>query len=240
MNQRCIQDAITPMPNVWYAVPSARTDGGTVRQWKDAGYRVAVYRDPGAELLLWADLTLTGPYPGYANAVNAMCREILTRWPDTQWIVTGGDDIDPDSRNPEEIAAECTAHFGGTFGVMQPTGDRWGHELRTGKMHVYIENVAGSPWMGAEFCRRMYGGTGPLCSEYHHMFVDEELQRVAQQLGAFWQRPELIQEHHHWMRENQCEPEFLKRANRAFVESGLLFRARAAAGFPGHEPLEAA
>ena len=45
-----------------------------------------------------------------------------------------------------------------TFGVMQPTGDRWGE--RNGI--ATIDRIAGSPWMGREFCRRMYHGSGPM------------------------------------------------------------------------------
>ena len=42
------------------------------------------------------------------------------------WVVTGGDDMWPEKgQAPETIAEECREHFGGTWGVMQPTGDRW-------------------------------------------------------------------------------------------------------------------
>ena len=214
--------------SVWYAIPSARQDGGTIPAWSQAGYKVAVFVDPGSTTQ--ADLILTGEYPGYANAVNAMCKEILTRWPDTEWIVTGGDDITPDPRNPDEIAAECTEHFGGTFGIMQPTGDRWAGGS--------IDRICGSPWMGAEWCRRMYGGNGPLWHGWRHMWVDEELQNVAQGLGVLWQRPDLTHEHFHWHRTGEPEPEHLKDKNLTYNSDKPLFQQRMRDGFPGHEPIQ--
>jgi hypothetical protein len=124
-----------------------------------------------------------------------------------------------------------------TFGVMQPTGDRWGDDRGP-----YIERVAGSPWMGREFCLRMYQGNGPLCEGYFHMGEDEELQAVASKLGAFWQRPDVIHYHNHWGRvrgDVADRPAFLDRANSAveWQKYRQLFAARQAAGFPGHEPL---
>lgn len=128
----------------------------------------------------------------------------------------------------------------GTFGVMQPTGDRWGD--RNG---AYIDRVAGSAWIGREFCRRAYGGNGPMWSEYHHMYVDEELQCVALKLGVFWQRPDLTHLHNHWGRPREGErlgqaermPAFLRHANSAenWRKMKAIFEARRAAGFPGSE-----
>jgi|SRR5579859_359017 len=211
----------------------------------------------------------TDTYPGYASAVNHLVRCVLEFDSDAEWFVTGGDDIEPDANHSaEEIARECIGHFAdayrqrhnftgtwldldhyfdvATFGVMQPTGDRYGADER----HIgepgsaYIDRVCGSPWMGREFCRRMYGGNGPLFEGYFHMGEDEELQCVAQKLGVLWQRPDLIQFHRHWARKRKSRddmPKFLERANSAaeWRKYKELFAARQAAGFPGHEPLEA-
>ena len=130
-----------------------------------------------------------------------------------------------------------------TFGVMQPTGDRWGdHGEGNGAV---IDRIAGSPWMGREFCRRMYHGSGPLYNGYYHNFADEELQNVAQKLGVFWQRRDLIHEHRHWARPRgdvRDMPEWAAKINDPaqsdWDKSKALFAARKAAGFPGHEPLE--
>lgn len=89
---------------------------------------------------------------------------------------------------------------GDTFGVMQPTGDRFGENPNhhDPKMRgAYIDRICGSAWVGREFCRRAYGGQGPLWPKFVHMFGDEHLQRVAQKLGILWQRRDLIHYHDH-------------------------------------------
>jgi hypothetical protein len=80
-----------------------------------------------------------------------------------------------------------------TFGVMQPTGHRWGD-----RQGPYIDRVAGSAWIGRTFALRMNKGQGPFHPDFTHMFSDECLQEVATKLGVFWQRPDLIHFHQHW------------------------------------------
>lgn len=60
----------------------------------------------------------------------------------------------------------------------------------------------GSPWMGREWCLRANQGQGPLWPEFAHMFVDEHLMCVAEKLGVYWRRPDLIHLHHHFMRQS--------------------------------------
>jgi hypothetical protein len=125
---------------------------------------------------------------------------------------------------------------------MQPTGDKWGD-----KNGPYIERVAGSPWMGREWCERINQGRGPLWPEYFHMGEDEELQHVAIKHGVFWQRPDLIHYHDHWGRAREGErlgqrdrmPQFLEKANspEEWHKYKKLFSERLAAGFPGSDPL---
>lgn len=125
-----------------------------------------------------------------------------------------------------------------TYGVMQPTGDSWGD--RNGP---YIQRVAGSAWLGRTFALYVNGGNGPLWAEYQHMYVDEELQAVAQMLGVFWQRPDLEQKHEHWGRRWDASaehiPAHLQRWNAPehWREAKAIFDRRKAAGFPGHERL---
>ncbi len=226
--------------SVWLTIPSARENGGTAPLWRSRGYKVALWRDQSSAPVDGADIVLTarGAYPGYAVAVNTLAKEVLRRDPECNWVVTGGDDTEPDPHEPEEVARQCEDHFGGTFGVMQPIGDRWGG----------VERICGSPWMGREFCERMYGGTGPLWPDYRHMFVDEELFEVSRITGALWQRGDLVHRHNHFCRQGdsvdwakglQEMPAFLREANSQehWQKFGSLFRARKAAGFPGHEPL---
>lgn len=219
--------------SVYFSVPSARPPAEAIpilREWVERGYHVVIQRDTpisDTDFDAFGDAdcdVIERPYKGYAEAVNHLARLIITDDPEAEWIVIGGDDTLPDpNRSAEEIAEECSAHFGrdysrayDTFGVMQPTGDDWFDSQ--GRI---IERVAGSPWLGRQFCRRMYGGRGPLWPGFFHMFEDEHLQCVAQKLGVFWQRPDLTHKHMHWCRPRPGEkmgiqtrmPDFLKRAN---------------------------
>ena len=184
---------------------------------------------------------------------------MLERYPDTEWIVTGGDDMLPDpNKRADEIAAECSKHFradywGGkgyaftaphpmlegwtehacaTFGVMQPIGDKWG-----GNWQENVHKICGSPWMGAEFVRRWNGGTGPLCTEYWHSYADEELYETVVRTGLLWQREDLSQKHVHHLRENRPQPAYMRESYNRFQADGAIFRQRKARGFPGWEPI---
>lgn len=218
-------------------------------KWRQMGYRVALWRDrpcPVVGLCDWLRVPVNGPYPGYAVAINTLIREIIAEDSTAEWFVCGGDDVLPDPTHPaEEIAAQLRLHFveyhseaafrtraitcvdqiaSSTFGVMQPTGDRFA----LGQ----IDRIAGSAWIGREFAKRAYGGRGPmfsgckcwscngrfysagnLCSlcegagdipGYRHMWVDEELKQVAEKFGVYLMRPDLIQKHMHWQRESDA------------------------------------
>ncbi len=223
------------------------------------GYKIALWFDAGAEI--WpADVQMSGvQYPGYARAVNTLIAHIMSvvdQEQEAEWFVTGGDDVWPDpTHHALEIAEQCRDWFARageegrklkTFGVMQPTGDRW-HEGVGGFQNAPIDRVCGSPWMGREFCRRINQGNGPLWHEYEHMYVDEELQNVAEKYGILWQRRDLVQKHQHWGRgkglrdimENPTIPEHLKRWNSLdhWRRSKGIFEKRKLAGFPGSEPI---
>lgn len=291
------------MGSVWLCMPSARPPEQVepiLRLWRERGYRIALWLDPGAPLPGYCDITMgmssATPYPGYAAAVNALALEVLHLFSGCNWIVSAGDDTEPDATHTaQEIEQSIWPHFcevnrqleqaatgrnlmktaennnrWDTFGVMQPTGDRWGDHrdthpyrphydasgrcIQCGHMKdhhrhsvgAYIDRVAGSPWMGREFCLRVNQGRGPLWPEYFHMGCDEELQAVATRLEVFWQRPDLTHLHKHWGRgldgklvDSSTMPEFLKRANsiEEWNQYKKLFAEREAAGFPGSEPL---
>jgi len=141
--------------------------------------------------------------------------------------------MSPDPNHPpEQIAAECSEHFGGTYGVMQPVGDRFGA----------VRSICGSPWMGREFCRRIYGGKGPFFEGYYHMWGDEEMCEITKKLGILWQRPDLVHYHHHGAREKGLRkpmPHWMRVANDAYMTYRPLFLKRKRAGWPGYEPLPA-
>ena len=241
--------------SAWLTIPSARPVAEVaelVEKWSSLGYGVALWRDEPERYLApklagLADIVLSGQYPGYAQAVNALIREVA-RHPEAEWFIAGGDDTLPDPDHAaEEIAAQCCEHFAGAFGVMQPTGDRFAQGQ--------IDRIAGSAWIGREFARRAYGGNGPLWAEYTHMFVDEELKCVAEKYGVYWMRPDLVQLHMHWQRESAAidanaigKPESARPAHMHpsnndgytgahWMRYKGIFMQRKAAQFPGSELL---
>jgi hypothetical protein len=232
--------------SVWFATPSCRPAAEASKvldMWRFLGYRIALLRQGEA---IAADLAIeTEQYLGWARSVNTLAAEILARDPEAQWIVSGGDDYHPDlAHTAEDIGRQCSDHFAGTLGVMQPTGDRWGVGLWPADVKsATIDRIAGSPWLGREWCRRAYRGAGPMCAQYFHNYADEELQNVATRAGLFWQRPDLIQYHAHWARSRGSmldRPKFAEYINGAeYYEAQAVFAGRVAAGYPGSELAEA-
>lgn len=253
--------------SVWLVLPSARPDveaSACFARWQGMGYRVCIMRDSAEknaptniDALFTPDMDGHSKYPGYSRAVNMMAKAVLQQDPACDWIVAAGDDTFPDpTKTADEIAAECTEYFSGfydgmrmpkeaapmspTFGVMQPTGDSWA-DFHEGKMSRIIERIAGSPWLGREWCLRAYQGNGPYWPEYTHCFCDEELMCVAQKLGVFWQRPDLTHHHEHWARTpnaTRIPPHLAEATSKSHWDKyKAIFDARKAAGFPGSESL---
>lgn len=260
--------------SVWVTIPSARPVAeveGWAKAWRYRGYKIALWRDSSFECTEWqeqgVDLCCSRVhYPGYAQAVNWLVSYVMQERPQAEWFVIGGDDVFPDpNKTADEIARECREHFldaipvhpaqwvaemAATFGVMQPTGDRWGenpNHPRPDMRSAYIDRVAGSAWMGREFCKRVNQGRGPLWPEYQHMWVDEELRHVAVKLGIYWERRDLTQHHQHPGRvkhyTEEMIPEHLKKwtvgeaGRKHWKEAEALYFSRRDAGFPGSEPL---
>ena len=261
---------------VWVVMPSKRPPAEAEKClscWREMGYKTAIQRDVDHETPPpgwmrgsggypdWNDTYVEfRPYAGYAEAVNFLAKAILAYDPSCNWIVAAGDDMMPDpNKRADEIAQECSEYFEKkydgigsvderqlryerTFGVMQPTGDRdWGD-----RRGPYCDFVAGSPWMGREWCKRINQGKGPLWPDYFHMGCDEELQAVAIKYGVFWQRPDLIHKHLNWGRPTDGRkmvdvsemPDFLVKANSPaeWNKYKRIFKERSEAGFPGSEP----
>jgi len=142
--------------SVYYVIPSKRPIKEALqlaREWEALGYDVILHRDM-QELCKrreeHGETTISyRPYQGYAESVNHLV-QLALRDITCSWIVTGGDDVHPERmRLASEIEAECTDHFEGTFGVMQPTGDRWGEEDILARHQwpdapAYIDRVCGS------------------------------------------------------------------------------------------------
>ena len=200
--------------SVWLTIPSARPveeAAPVLEKWRERGYKIALWRDSMDFPYRVADYIRADPYPGYAKAVNSLIADVMCVRDYAEWFIAAGDDTLPDPyHTAEEIALECRQHFGRlhgllngatsprceTFGVMQPTGDRFAQGQ--------IDRIAGSAWIGREFARRAYGGNGPLWHEFTHMWVDEHLKAVAEKLGIYWMRPDLTHLHMHWQRESSA------------------------------------
>ena len=235
------------MSHVWLCIPSAAPAprlNEALARWQQLGYYTAIFRDIESRPLLhdgvWtnvvdADITHYGKYEGYAAAVNKLCHAVTKQHPEAEWFVAGGDDIQPDpSHHAHDIAKECNSYFGGTFGIMEPTGDRW---LEDAEGKCSAERVCIAPWMGREWVDHGYAGKGPYPEGYYHFFADEELKLVAERLGMLWQRPDLTQYHDNWQREGgRQRPAYLEKAAKARDRDLALFLERKAAGFPGSGP----
>lgn len=221
--------------SVWYCIPSARPVAEVepvVAEWKFRGYKVALFRDEDAADVPNADRNLHGEYKGYAVSVNLLTRLVLRDDRKCNWAVTGGDDILPDPiLDADTIARQCETYFGGTLGVMQPTGDR---HMPDAQGRCAADRVCVSPWLGREWCARGYAGKGPFCAEYFHFFVDEDLHEVADSLGLLWHRRDLTQYHYYWGRvRGKSRPDHLAKAASRWGEGKAIFDRRKAAGFPG-------
>jgi len=230
---------------VWFVIPSAkpaREAQDCINAWRNQGYKVAAWRDTEAQPVE-ADFITYGPYPGYAQAVNCLAQTVLALDLTCDWVVTGGDDVFPDTaKHPDQIARECSRYFGkcdildhgdaenlfGTYGIMQPIGEGWGG----------IERICGSPWMGRDWCEKANKGAGPMHPDYFHMHVDEHLQMAARAQGCLWQRKDLTHVHRHWSRETQRCPEYLLKVNtmKHWDESKALFNRHRASGFAESYP----
>jgi len=244
--------------SVWFCVPSCRPAHeakACFDKWREMGYRIAILRQGEP---VEADLLIpTGEYLGWARSTNILAREVLRRDVTCNWVVGGGDDYLPvPDMEPGVIAFECGDYFGqrevglnfhlSSFGVMQPTGDRWGDSESARATWgqdrgAILDRVAGSPWMGREWCERSYLGNGPMWDGYHHLYADEELCEVAEKLGVYWRRPDLVQYHAHPAREKGFgvyHKGHLKElySKEAWTREKEMFDARKKSGFPGCEP----
>jgi hypothetical protein len=240
--------------SVWFCIPSCRSAveaEACLAKWRALGYKIALLRQGEP---VDADLLIpTGEYLGWARSTNILAKEVLRRDASASWLVGGGDDYFPDrDHEAGAIADECSKHFAGLYpldkwGVMQPTGDRWGDSessrLEFGQDRgAQIDRICGSPWMGREWCHRAYMGIGPMWPGYHHLYADEELHGVAKKLGVLWQRRDLTQYHNHPCRTQghgvyqtgHLAPLY---SPEAWAREREHFEDRKRKGFPGAEPL---
>ncbi|HLO42593.1 MAG TPA: hypothetical protein VK176_16340 [Phycisphaerales bacterium] len=215
----------TSTPKVWFAIPTANPAAAArnLPRWRAMGYRVAVLQDRRRFPVPEADLVFTPSteYLGWGTSVSLLSRMLVIAGADI--VVTGGDDMQPDPRHrAEEIGRQFIEHFGGTLGVMQPTGDDM----------PGVDRICGSPWLGRQWIIDGYGGMGPVPTCYRHFYADEELKLVAERQGKLWMRPDLVQHHEHWSRTGQRH-EVAEVLQTYWAEDQGTFINRQMCGFPG-------
>lgn len=218
-------------PKVCYLLPSANERLARVYlpQWLAAGYRVVTLQDrfkfdiPGVEVH-----RPFSQFLGYPASIRWLVENALPD--DCDLVVTGGDDMAPDPNlKPATIREQFFGRFPDGYGVMQPTGDRWGTD-KSGRSAA--ERICGSPFMGREFLLNSYEGLGPFFRGYFHFYADEELFNVATRDGVLWQRRDMTHFHDHWTRTNRRQPEIYGLLQAHWERDRDLFAKRRSQGFP--------
>ena len=211
-------------PEIWAIWPSANPElaDAAAKLWKEAGYKTAVLIDKGVEAPQEPHRTIIGgEWKGFPDAINRLCREVPG-----EVVVCIGDDIHPpQEETPAVIYDKFRERFPDWFGVMQPTGDRFGS----------IDLCCPCPWVGRRFIEEAYKGKGPYWPGYFHYFSDQEIQDAAILLGAFQQRSDLTQYHDHWQRDRGKRPVHLGEALKHHRKDKVLYAIRKRANFPGHK-----
>ena len=208
----------------------------TTMKWRQMGYQVGVYFDTGTVADTGAYREWRGPYEGYWATCNWMAHMLVNGQEQAQVVIFAADDIEPDSKHTcAEIADAYLDKFPSLYGVMQPTGDKQGVD-KTGTQAS--ARICGSPWIGANWVKRAYGGNGASWAEYKSFYGDEELLHVAKREGVLWLNPDIKQHHAHWSF-GWSQQQFYQRRNseRYWLTDKALFEKRLAEGFPGSEPL---
>lgn len=202
--------------------------GATFAKWHRMGYLTAALIDGSTPQPDDCDLCVhVDEYRGWPAATNELLHRALINWPQSQWFIAGGDDIDPDTRlRAEDIALQCEFHFHGTMGVMQPTGDRWDTDA-SGRSAS--ERICGSPWLGRDFVLRW---KGPFEERFWHMFADELLKRQTEACGLLWQCRDFTHFHRHPARMKTMTPAYMQRNNSHWESDKATFREIEKSGFP--------
>jgi len=188
------------MSEVWLGLPSANIKMAkkTFPEWKSRGYKIAVICPDHLydEYVPITDVAIKESknfgYSGWPKSVNIICKELQN----VDIVIAAGDDMYPDKNHTaEELRIQFINYFNGTFGVMQPTGDKFG-SLACPE----CEQICGSAWLGKDFRNKINKGNGPMWEEYWHMYADTELYQVAKKHNCLWIREDLNQYHEHRLR----------------------------------------
>ena len=210
--------------DIWCCWPTVNIEKSRemIDVWHEQNYKVAVLVNPphiNVDLLEADQVIVQNEWQGFSIAANILCKEVPG-----DIVVVVGDDIYPDKEHtPQEIGGAFQKKFPDLFGIMQPTGDKFG----------CTHKCAVSPWIGRMFIEKSYNGHGPFWEEYFHYFSDQELQEYATKLGTFYQREDLVQYHDHWQRkEEPRRPGYLLEAKKRWHKDKQTFDQRMVKGFP--------
>lgn len=220
---------------VWLTLPSANLGMAkkTFPVWKKHGYKIAIIcpDNLSEQYSNLVDLKIQeskiGGYKGWPNSVNYLSKLLS----DKEIIIAAGDDMYPDENyESHELRLQFVKHFGGTFGVMQPYGDKFGSMACD-----TCEQICGSAWLGKEFRDKINQGKGPMWEEYWHMWADTELYQVANKYNCLWIRGDLTQYHEHRLRRTHSFLPTIPHGNTK--KSQQLYENRKLNHFPGSEPI---
>lgn len=221
--------------DVWLALPSANIEMAkkTFPVWKSKGYKIAVIvpdrllsQYSGLADIIVAESSIGG-YQGWPKAVNYLSGLLS----DYEIIIAAGDDMYPDpDYEAHQLRLQFVRHFGGTFGVMQPYGDKFGSMACE-----TCEQICGSAWLGKEFREKINQGKGPMWEEYWHMWADTELYQVATKYNCLWIRGDLSQFHEHRLRGTHGFRPTIPSGNMKIAQK--IYETRKKNNFPGTELL---
>ncbi len=198
--------------------------------WQSMGWDTFAVVEGDAEIANATGVFRQTEYPGWGESFNRLARVLNGRY---DFLATGGDDITPDpTRDAATIGRELSEHFGGTFGVCQPSADRWAWDKDGTR-----SPIAYAPIIGADFARRWNCRMGAFWPSYFQWFSDDELCRVTTAADLLWERPDLMFYHDHVSRDGRQTPWYKAEKHPRWQGDADLFKARQAAGFPGHEPI---
>lgn len=219
--------------DVWLTLPSANIGMAkkTFPVWRSKGYKIAAIV-PDKFKIEYSSLTdimilesQIGEYQGWPKAVNHLSKLLINY----DITIAAGDDMYPDPNyEAYQLHLQFVRHFGGTFGVMQPYGDKFGSMgCET------CEQICGSAWLGKEFRQKINKGNGPLWEEYWHMWADTELYQVATKYNCLWIRGDLTQYHEHRLRKSHNFQPTIPTGNTKKAQQ--LYETRKKMNFPGTE-----
>ncbi|TVQ31336.1 MAG: hypothetical protein EA376_09500 [Phycisphaeraceae bacterium] len=216
-----------PRSDVWLAVASDRPEVCrlVLPAWRERGYRVALLKI-GSGWEAPADRSAACERrPGWAAAINRLGRTLIPK--DAGAVVAGADWLTPDpDLEAARLATEMLDRFPDGFGVMLPGGADGAGVVR-------------GVWLGRGWIDRMYAGAGGLFDGHHGVAAEQEAVALATEMGVLWRREDVKQVRHPELGAGEVMAPVCAETEELHALDAPLHEARRAAGYPGHEPIEA-